>query len=761
METNQRPRSNASVTLPINGKSTTAFVSSLVIKLIAVSVIYGAGYMNWSIAWLITPIVLSETREYLTDPRNVVRRKIARLSASETEKKTILACVKDLPSWVYFPDFERCEWINQILQQMWPFVDEHFSNKLIKDKLEPKIRKALSKMKLNGFEFDRNHILLGRTPIRVGGIKVHDMNTARDEIILDVDLIFASECSINFRLGGIPAALNDFEIYGKIRVILKPLVSKAPFIGGIQVFFLNAPDIDFDLAGPAEISNIPGLRDILRRIIAKKIAKKMVSPNKFAKKLIKDVSASTVKVNEPEGCVRVHVFEARNLIKQDITLLGGKSDPYVVIAIGAHQFRTRTIHDNLNPVWDYWCEALIDSTSERTIKFHLFDWDRSDSDDPLGSATVDLNEVFKTGILDTWLTLKGVEHGELHVRFAWYELSSSSYDLAAALAETKNLGLTSLSSAALCVYVDSAIDLPHIHSDDKPNAFAKVCVSNQERLTSVKKWTDTPIWEQGFTFLVANPELDCVKIRIIGQTSNKKDGETIGQFIHSISDLLLQTDLRIALQEFPLQKSGTTSKVKLSMTLKILKQSGTQSLPPMFAAHRARTPSIQAQSSHDSSSSEEKIVEERVLLKSMRQLSADNSMGLGSIKLTLYYSSKYHILNVTVHKVINVPIKDQSDLPDPYVILHLLPKRVKDNKRKTVVVKNSCDPVYEATFEYGSISPNELKTAELEVTVKTKMTFLSGGSVTIGMVRICLIDKDITEKESTEFYDLMREVKLG
>lgn len=82
----------------------------------------------------------------------------------------------------------------------------------------------------------------------------------------------------------------------------------------------------------------------------------------------------------------------------------------------------------------------------------------------------------------------------------------------------------------------------------------------------------------------------------------------------------------------------------------------------------------------------------------------------------------------------NIPIKDHSDIPDPYVTLYLLPKRSKETRRKTVVVKNSCDPVYETTFEYGSISPNELQTLELEVTVKTKLTFLSGGGQTIGMV---------------------------
>lgn len=183
---------------------------------------------------------------------------------------------------------------------MWPFVDEFFSTKIIKDKLEPKIRKALAKLKLHGFEFDRNRIILGSTPVRIGGVKVHDLNTSRDEIIMDMDLIFASECSINFRLAGIPAALNDFEIYGKLRVILKPMISKAPFVGGVQIFFLDNPDIDFSLAGPAEISNIPGLSDMLRRIIVKKITKKMVSPNRVTKKLNKSVPSALIKMNEPE-----------------------------------------------------------------------------------------------------------------------------------------------------------------------------------------------------------------------------------------------------------------------------------------------------------------------------------------------------------------------------------------------------------------------------------------------------------------------------
>lgn len=51
-------------------------------------------------------------------------------------------------------------------------------------------------------------------------------------------------------------------------------------------------------------------------------------------------------------------MEAKNLMKKDISVLGkGKSDPYAIVTVGAQQFRTQTIDNNVNPKWDYWCEV--------------------------------------------------------------------------------------------------------------------------------------------------------------------------------------------------------------------------------------------------------------------------------------------------------------------------------------------------------------------------------------------------------------------
>lgn len=164
--------------------------------------------------------------------------------------------------------------------------------------IEPKVAEALSEYKLNGFKFDR--IMLGTIPPRIGGVKVYDKNVARNEIILDMDLFYASDCDINFQLAGVRGGIKDFQIHGTIRVIMKPLISKIPLIGGLQIFFLNNPDIDFNLVGVADLLDMPGLSEMLRRVIVEQIGAIMVLPNKLPIALSTEVPSIALKMPEPE-----------------------------------------------------------------------------------------------------------------------------------------------------------------------------------------------------------------------------------------------------------------------------------------------------------------------------------------------------------------------------------------------------------------------------------------------------------------------------
>lgn len=72
---------------------------SIAKKVSLVGAIYLVGYMNWSVAWLITPVILAVTREYW-NKTNEVKRAIAKASATANEKEVILARITDLPAWV-------------------------------------------------------------------------------------------------------------------------------------------------------------------------------------------------------------------------------------------------------------------------------------------------------------------------------------------------------------------------------------------------------------------------------------------------------------------------------------------------------------------------------------------------------------------------------------------------------------------------------------------------------------------------------------
>ncbi|XP_043651908.1 extended synaptotagmin-2 isoform X1 [Drosophila teissieri] len=769
-------------------------------KVAIVGSIYLVGYLGWSVAWLIAPVILSVARDQLAKTSEK-KRDVAKASALASEKDVILARIDELPAWVYFPDVERCEWLNKILKQVWPNAN-HFARTLVKETIEPNVALALANYKMNGFRFDR--IILGTIPPRIGGVKIYDKNVDRNEIIMDLDLFYASDCDINFYLGGMKGGIKDFQIHGWVRVVMKPLIRSMPLVGGLQIFFLNNPNIDFNLVGVIDFMDMPGLSDLLRRIIVEQIGNVMVLPNKLPISLSEEVSAVALKMPEPEGILRIHVVEAKDLMKKDISVLGkGKSDPYAIINVGAQEFKTQIIDNNVNPKWDYWCEACIFTTIGHYIGFSLWDYDQTmpgvQSDDVLGRASIDIASVIKKGVVDSWLTLEDAKHGLLHVRLQWYKLTADPNDLQQILLETQLLRVTSMSSAVLSVFIDSARHLKQARSSSKPDPYLVCSVNKQKQQTAMIMRDDSPVWEQGFTFLVSNPDNECLNLKIYDQ----KTGNDIGQYTYTLSTLLKQFNMEVIQQPFQLQKSGPESKLYMSLSLRILKPGEidkesdaleqvaaltrsssvktpdvTAVSPPAFKESQASSKRLSAESPISeedpvsatkvspamsaSTSSEKPISELATSVLTHRfpdSTSSPGEHGLGRMQLSIRYSAQRQKLDVTIHKIQKIPLRDPSNIPDPYVKLYLLPGRTKESKRKTSVIKDNCNPVYDASFEY-LISIAELRQTELEVTVCTQKGFLSGGSPIIGMLKIPLDDAEITTQTGlNSWFDLQPEIR--
>ncbi|XP_046399641.1 extended synaptotagmin-2 isoform X6 [Ischnura elegans] len=792
----------------IAGYSVLSVCYTFVKRLSQVMLVYCLGYFGCSSAWLIGPVILSVMREEWKKEKDL-RRNVAKAAAMCQEKDVILARVDDLPTWVFFPDVERAEWINRILRQVWPNFN-HYARDLLKDTIEPAVRDSLAAYKMNGFKFDR--MIIGSIPPRVGGVKVYDLNVSRNEIIMDLDIFYAGDCDISFSIGAIKGGIKDFQIHGMVRVVMKPLIREMPLVGGLQIFFLNNPTIDFNLVGVADLLDMPGLSDILRRIIVETVASMMVLPNKLPITLSENVPARILRTPEPEGVLRVHVVEAKDLMKKDIGMLGkGKSDPYAVITVGAQEFRTQTINNTVAPKWDYWCEFVVEEEKGQDLRAQLYDKDTGE-DDFLGRATLDISSISRKGNVDMWVTLEDAKHGMVHLRMTWLKLSCNVADLKAAMMETQLLRLTSMSTGLLMVYLDSAKNLPSARTTSKPNPCAVLTLGKKQETTTVQLRTGDPVWEQGFTFLVNNPQADTLHVKVVDQ----KTGQDIGRLSYNLSDLMDKPLMQIEDQPLGLKHSGPDSKILLSMQMKILKHEEPKEEEDDDESEKSKEPSekengvpaplvakdnvsgsespttpqshspLKKQASHDSvtsasSLSASKLITSEVAsnldaeppsIPSMPPPDDDDSelrfrtsaaakstgdVGLGRIQLTLRYSTQRQRFIIVIHKVVNLPMPDPNNIPDPYVKLYLLPERSKDSKRKTEAVKDNCNPVYDETFEY-LISLGELNSRQLEISVVTKKGFFSSESPIIGQTVINLAELSLPQP-TTLWRDLQKEVR--
>lgn len=92
---------------------------SVTVHSLAIGGIYLTGYLNLNPLWLLFPVVWLTMRDQMTTEKETKQR-IAMFAALKNEKQLVCSQFEYLPSWVHFPDVERCEWFNIILAQMWP-----------------------------------------------------------------------------------------------------------------------------------------------------------------------------------------------------------------------------------------------------------------------------------------------------------------------------------------------------------------------------------------------------------------------------------------------------------------------------------------------------------------------------------------------------------------------------------------------------------------------------------------------------------------
>lgn len=85
-------------------------------------------------------------------------------------------------------------------------------------------------------------------------------------------------------------------------------------------------------------------------------------------------------------------------------------------SVGSQFYRTKTIHNDLNPVWNEYFEFVVDQADGQKLRIELFDYDKMSNDEELGRLAIDIDNIKKKRNLDDWFPLDACKHGDIHIK---------------------------------------------------------------------------------------------------------------------------------------------------------------------------------------------------------------------------------------------------------------------------------------------------------------------------------------------------------
>uniref|UniRef100_A0AAQ5YJL2 Extended synaptotagmin-like protein 1a n=1 Tax=Amphiprion ocellaris TaxID=80972 RepID=A0AAQ5YJL2_AMPOC len=748
--------------------------------------VYLAGYYGFSISVVLFGLMIYMGWKH-SRVEKVMRLKSAMyLLENEREFTTekVFRAKRDLPPWVNFPDVEKVEWLNKILQQAWPFVGQYLE-KLLVETIAPAIR--ASSIHLQTLSF---------TKVNIGdkvlvGVKAHTEHDKR-QVMLDLYLSYAGDVEINVEIKKYfcKAGVKGIQLHGKLRVILEPLIGDVPLVGAITMFFIRRPKLDINWTGLTNLLDIPGLNAMSDTMIMDAIASHLVLPNRLTVPLVADLHVAQLRSPLPRGVVRIHLLEAEDLTAKDTVIKGlidGKSDPYAVLRVGTQIFTSHHVDSNLNPQWREMYEVIVHEVPGQELEVEVFDKD-PDQDDFLG---------------------RDVPSGSVHLRLEWLSLLSSADRLSEVIQKNQNLTSKTAeppSAAILAVYLDQAHELPMRKGNKDPSPLVQISVQDSTKETKTCYGTNSPVWEDAFTFFIQDPRKQDIDIQVKDDDRALSLGNltipltrllgtpelTMDQWFHLENSGLATADITISPPHDPYVKIRVAGITFRSHTIK-------ENLNPRSICERSTSPrwdeafhflvrdpreetltlshswgqalgsltlplrEVLAEQglvldrwlSLDGALPESQILL-RVTLKVLKTsclccsmcgwkhrpgcdlfcalslVGSDNSNAAGQVKLSIGYSTEENRLFITVHSC-RALAACSKDGADPYVSFILLPDKKATTKRRTATKKRDLNPEFNERFDFD-FSLEESTQRRLDLSVKNSVSFMSRERELIGKV---------------------------
>ncbi|XP_064497550.1 multiple C2 and transmembrane domain-containing protein 1 isoform X5 [Pseudopipra pipra] len=261
----------------------------------------------------------------------------------------------------------------------------------------------------------------------------------------------------------------------------------------------------------------------------------------------------------------VTLRRGQNLAARD---RGGTSDPYVKFKLGGKEvFRSKTVHKNLNPVWEEKTCILIDNPRE-PLYIKVFDYDFGLQDDFIGSAFLDLTSLELNRQTDVTLSLKDPHYPDhdlgsifLSVLLAPGEqreptmLMRKSWKRSSKF-QTQSLRLSDLHRKSqlwrgiVSVTLIEGRELKAMDANGLSDPYVKFRLGHQKYKSKIVPKTLNPQWREQFDFHLYEERGGIIDITVWDKDAGKKD-DFIGRCQVDLSTLSKEQTHKL---EIPLEE---------------------------------------------------------------------------------------------------------------------------------------------------------------------------------------------------------------